>query len=135
MLADTASYPSYATVTPSGQLSYTWTTTTTDVRGLQKVAAGSTDRVAAAWYNDSQFSIDVKLTDGQGPTELLHFMDWDHLNGGRNERVDVIDDATGTVLNSQTISGFQNGVYLVWNVTGSVTSLASRKISPAAAMP
>ena len=35
--------------------------------------------------------------------------------------MDVIDDATGTVLNSQTISGFQNGVYLVWNVTGSVT--------------
>ena len=65
VLADTASYPSYATVTPSGQLSYTWTATTTEVRGLQKAAAGSTDRVAAAWYSASQFSIDVKLTDGQ----------------------------------------------------------------------
>src|SRR5260370_34848315 len=33
----------------------------------------------------------------------------------------MVDDNTGTVLNSQTLSGFQNGVYLVWNLTGSVT--------------
>lgn len=31
----TTSYPSYATVTPSGQGSYTWSSNTSDVRGLQ----------------------------------------------------------------------------------------------------
>ena len=54
VLADTASYPS-GPVTPSGQLSYTWTASTTEVRGLQKAAAGSTDRVAAAWYMPASF--------------------------------------------------------------------------------
>jgi hypothetical protein len=48
-------------------------------------------------------------------------VDWDNWGGGRSERVDIVDDNTGNVLNSQTISGFQNGVYLVWNLTGSVT--------------
>ena len=33
----------------------------------------------------------------------------------------MINNATGTVLNSQTLSSFQNGVYLVWNVSGSIT--------------
>src|SRR4029079_13713836 len=116
----TVSYPSYATVTPSNQFSYPCTASPAEVRGLQKAAAGSTDRVAADWYSASQFSIDVKLTDGQAHQVALYGVDWDGSRG-RNERVDVIDTATGAVLNSQTITGFQNGVYLVWNVTGNVT--------------
>src|SRR5262249_4057568 len=37
------------------------------------------------------------------------------------ERIDLVDDATGAVLDSRTLSDFGQGRYLVWNVTGSVT--------------
>ena len=36
-------------------------------------------------------------------------------------RIDLVDDATGKVLDSKTLSNFGQGEYLVWNVTGSVT--------------
>ena len=37
------------------------------------------------------------------------------------ERIDLVDDATGTVLDTRTLSNFRNGIYLAWDVTGSVT--------------
>jgi hypothetical protein len=47
-------------------------------------------------------------------------VDWDGFGGGRSERIDVIDAATGVILDSRPLSGFANGVYLRWQVTGSV---------------
>src|SRR5262249_18304162 len=44
---------------------------------------------------------------------------WDSY-GPRSERIDVLDAGTGTVLNSQTVSSFTGGQYLVWNVSGHV---------------
>jgi hypothetical protein len=38
----------------------------------------------------------------------------------RSERFDVINTATGALLDSRTVSSF-NGVYLVWNLQGDVT--------------
>jgi hypothetical protein len=32
----------------------------------------------------------------------------------------VIDPASGTVLDTRTISSFHNGIYLSWNVSGHV---------------
>ena len=48
VIGSSASLPSYATVTPSGQSSYTWASSTTDPR-LQ--AAGGSSRIAACWYS------------------------------------------------------------------------------------
>src|SRR5260370_8535399 len=73
------------------------------------------------WCSVRQGAMDVKLPGGQTDECALYAVDWDNWGGGRSERVDMIDDNTGTVLNSQTLSGFQNGVYLVWNLTSSVT--------------
>src|SRR5262249_5362557 len=63
IINSSASLPSYATVTPSGQSSYTWAASTTDVRALQ--VPGTTSRIAACWYSGSSFKVDVNLTDGQ----------------------------------------------------------------------
>ena len=49
---DAVSYPSYVTVTPSGNSDYIWASSTADVRGLQK-ASSTTDRIAACWYSYS----------------------------------------------------------------------------------
>ena len=49
---------------------------------LQKTAAGSTDRLAACWYANDSFSIDVHLTDGQAHQAVLYALDWDSLTVG-----------------------------------------------------
>jgi hypothetical protein len=44
----------------------------------------------------------------------------DRDGGGRNEEVDILDATTGTVLSTQTASDFDNGEFLVWNVSGNI---------------
>ncbi len=112
-----ASLPSYATVSANGQSSYVWAATTGDVRAPQ-VAPGSTGRVAASWYGNS-FTVDVDLTDGQAHEVSLYLLDWD-TNGGRSERIDVLDAASGKVLDSETASSFSGGEYLTWTISGDV---------------
>jgi hypothetical protein len=118
VIGDQSSYPSYAQVGVSGQSSWTWAASTTDVRALQK-ASNPASRVAAAWYAGSNFTVDVNLTDGKAHQVSLYALDWDG-NNGRSERIDVLDAATGGVLSSQTVSSFSNGEYVSWNASGHV---------------
>jgi hypothetical protein len=37
------------------------------------------------------------------------------------ERIDVLDAATNAVLDTRTVSGFQSGQWVVWNLKGHVT--------------
>ena len=119
--------PSYATVNINGAGTGAWALSTTDVRGLQKGALNSTDRIAAAWYTATSFSVDVRITDGQSHQVALYAVDWDHFN--RNETISVVDDASGTVLDTRTIGNFDNGVYLVWSVKGSVTFRVTNNVN------
>src|SRR5262249_2836133 len=118
IIGDLASYPSYATVSPSGQSNYTWTSSTTDVRALHKASAGATDRIASCWYSGSSFTVDVNLTDGGSHVVSLDALDWD--GNSRSEKVEVLDASTGAVLNTQTLSSFHNGSYLSWTISGHV---------------
>ena len=56
------------------------------------------------------FTVDVNLADGQTHDLELYFLDWD--SKGRSEQVQISNAATGTVLATETISSFSNGVYL-----------------------
>jgi hypothetical protein len=40
------------------------------------------------------------------------------LSSNRAETIDVLDAQTNAVLDSRTASSFQNGQYLVWNLSG-----------------
>ena len=111
------SYPAYAQVAPSGQFDYTWVASTSDVRALQK-ATNPSDRIAATWYGSS-FSIDVNLTDSNAHQVALYLLDWD--SAGRSETIEVRDATTNALLDTRTVSGFQGGQYLVWNMSGHVT--------------
>jgi hypothetical protein len=106
-------------VTVSGASTYTWNGSTSDVRALQKGAAGSTDRIAATYYSSTSFTVDINFTDGQTHQVAAYFLDWDG-NNTRSERVDVIDPVTHQVLSSQIVSSFSGGEYLVWNLSGHV---------------
>jgi len=113
---DGTSYPSYAAIALNGQSFWTWSASTTDVRGLQKSAAA--DRIGGTWYS-SGLTIDVNLTDGKTHQAGLYCVDWDNL--GRTQIIDILDTATGGVLDSRSLAGFVNGQYLVWNLKGHVT--------------
>ena len=109
-------YPSYATVTPIGQTEYTWSSNTQDVRALQ--VPGQSYRIAAAWYSNTSFTIDINLTDGQTHQVAVYCLDWD--KNGRAQVVTVLNAQNGNILDSRTMEAFQNGQYLVWNLSGHV---------------
>src|ERR1700722_1763367 len=86
--------PSYAVVTGNGAAPrFTWTSSTTDLRALQKASVPS-KRIAAAWLSLSSFSIDLNLTDGNSHQLALYCLDWD---GGLAERIDILDATSGVV--------------------------------------
>ena len=117
-----ASYPTYGVVAPSGNSSYTWASSTTDVRALQNPAASG--RVAATWYSSGSFAIDINLTDNNPHTLALYLVDWDFA--GRAESVALSDASTHAVLDSRSVSSFTGGVYLVWTVSGHVSAVITR---------
>jgi hypothetical protein len=113
---DATSLPAYATVQPSGHASWTWDSAPISTRALQR--ASGTGRIAATWYANTSFSVNVNLTDGGLHQVSLHMVDWDSTT--RAERIDVLDAATGTLLDSRSVTGFNGGHYLVWSVRGHV---------------
>ena len=107
---------------PKGALDYSWVSSTygwaastTDIRALQKSTA--TDRIAAAWYSEA-FSLDLPFSDHATHLVAVYCLDWDHV--GRAQTVDVLDANTGAILNTQSLTSFGAGTYLVWNLSGHV---------------
>jgi hypothetical protein len=107
--------PSYATVTVTGATSYTMAASTTDVRALENPSGSG--RSATEWYGSS-FTIDVNLTDSQQHLLTIYAVDW--ADWGRIEQIELIDPATGDVLDTDTLSSFSGGAYLQWIVSGNV---------------
>jgi hypothetical protein len=129
VINDTVSYPAYATVTPSGQAAWTWASSTSDGRALQK--AVGPDRIAATWYG-GVFSIDVNVTDGGTHQVAVYAVDWD--GGGRSETIEMRDAVTNGVLDTRTLSGFGGGQYLRWNVSGHVVIRVTNVTGPNAVL-
>jgi hypothetical protein len=118
--ANNPTLPSFATAAVIGAGSFVWSPSTTQAQALQRSALSSPDRVAACWYGSASFGVDIHVTDGLTHQVGAYLLDWD-WNNGRSEVVQVVDDATGTVLDTRTVTSFSGGKYLVWNVSGNVT--------------
>src|ERR1019366_4681402 len=117
VIGNSASVPAYVTVTPAGNSSYLWATSTSDTRALQK-ASNPADRIAACWYSSGSFTIDLAFRDSNTHPVAVYLVDWDNYNG-RAERVDVID-ANNNLLDTRSVASFVSGEYLVWNLSGHV---------------
>lgn len=136
---DSPHNPTYAEVTFADANLVVWAPSTRDVRALRKPAGGTAtarwarlvgtlrtvDRTASAWWSGSSFTIDVDLTDGNTHQVAIYCLDWDS-GGARAERIDVLDAATGAVLDTRAIANFVNGQYLVWNLRGHVRLRVTR---------
>jgi hypothetical protein len=117
IIGNAVSYPAHAQVTPQGKQDFVWSNSTTNGVALQKAGA-ATDRILACWYSPTTFTVDVKLTDGNPHRVALYSLDWSTTD--RVQRVEVLDAATGAVLDTQTIQSFHGGQYLIWDITGNV---------------
>src|SRR5258705_7753990 len=113
-----ANYPSYAQVSVTGQNPYTWSSSTSDVRALQK-ATSSTDRIAACWYSFTNFTIDQNLTDGNSHQVGIYALDWDG-NNSRQARIEILDAGTNALLDSRDITAYSSGKFLLWDLRGHV---------------
>lgn len=122
VINDAANLPGYATVTPSGQLAYTWASTSSLPQALNRLSGSG--RIAATWYTNASMSFDMNLTGGTHRF-AIYCLDWDGVNS-RAERFDILDAATNTVLDTRTLGSFSNGVYVVWNLTGHVIIRVTR---------
>jgi len=112
--------PSYATVTPTGNSVYQWAapSASNPTYDLQQAASGSTNRLAGAWYSSTNFSLDVNLTDGQAHQVALYLLAYQ--NPSLVETVTITDAVTNAVLDTRSISSFNNGFYEVYNISGHV---------------
>lgn len=113
--------PSYAQLSFTWKSDWVWANSTSNIAALQK-PENTGDRIAGVWYGGSPyFTIDVNLTDGKSHQIALYAVDYDLF--GRGETIQVVDPATGAILDSQVLAAgsFTKGVYLIWNVTGRVS--------------
>jgi hypothetical protein len=123
LAAESMTLPPSVSVANSGASSWTWVDATSDLRALQRPSGPS--RFAATWFSASSFDIDVNVLDGASHSVALYLVDWDSF-GARRERIDVINAASQNLLDSKTVTGFSNGQYLAWTVTGHVTFRITR---------
>jgi subtilisin family serine protease len=109
--------PAYGAPAFNNALLWTYATSTSDVRALQR--ASGPDRVAATWYQAPSFTIDLNFTDTNTHRLGIYCVDWDGY-GPRSQIIDILDADTNAVLNTQPVSSFTGGRYLVWNVSGHI---------------
>src|SRR5262249_15050377 len=123
---DSTSYPTGVQVTFTGQTPFTWPASTPDPRAPQKAAA--TDRIASTWFTSTSFTIDLSFTDGNTHQVALYCLDWTF--NSRGQRIDILNPASGAILDSRTISSFGNGQYLTWTMAGHVTVRVTLTLGP-----
>ena len=78
IISGPSSNPTYATITPAEESTYTWSTTSNDPRALETVTPPGNNRVAAVWYNSPTFMVDVDVAAGQSYNLELYALDYDN---------------------------------------------------------
>jgi hypothetical protein len=118
--------PFYASVNLDGALQFTWHDgfPAADTVGLF-ISPTSSTRIGAAYYQTYTYPqgglpllTDVTFADNQQHQLSLYFVDWHH--NVRTETVQIVDPNTQAVLDTETITNFDTGIYLKYNIQGHV---------------
>ena len=105
-----------------------WSTTTLSSPALSHPAGG---RVAAAWTNDSELTIDLDLNAGVTRQISLYFLEWLSY---KVLAVDILDRHTGTQLAHAEFRTIQTGSYLKLAGRGALRILIRPLIGPPATL-
>ena len=60
----------------------------------------------------------MNFTDGNTHRFALYALDWDSTT--RVETIQIVDANSNALLDTRNISSFNNGIYLIWNISGHV---------------
>ena len=111
-----AALPTYAQTTTTAP-QWTWSAHTMVPSALQ-YPNSILNRIAACWYSSTQAAFDFNITDGRLHRLSIYF--YDASASGRRETVEVVDRNTGAILDSRLVTNFSSGIYLTWDVSGSL---------------
>jgi hypothetical protein len=114
--------PAFASISFTGGLTdyydYVFAEPPNDPRALQHPSGAG--RVATAWSGDHGFTLDLNLTDRQPHPVAFYRLDWETTSRSRAQRLEVFNAESGELLDTQEVSSFNMGKYLVWNLSGHV---------------
>jgi len=111
------SYTGFWVNNASQYLSNLWST---DPRALIKnvYSYSPGERIASYLQSVSYIDVEVAAKDTSPHRLALYFCDYERV--GRSVTVQVTDGTTGAVLDTQTLAGYTDGVYLVYRYQGKV---------------
>lgn len=117
---DATKPPAYGPVSRTGwEVKWNGDGLTSDGRALQKESGGPSDRIAGQWgTGDKSYDLNCNFSDEAPHQVALYGLDWD--KNGRSEDIQVVDAASGAILDTRDLSANVNGKYLLWNVSGHV---------------
>jgi len=113
---DSTNLPAYAVLDTGRAPVTTYLLSSADPNSLQR--SGSAGSYLAGWSDPARLTMDLNLSDTRSHMVALYFWDWN--NAGRTQMVEVVDAATGKLLDRRTIGGFTRGQWWVWQVNGHV---------------
>jgi ELWxxDGT repeat protein len=110
------SLPSYVSMDVLGSQYWQWAGVGQADGRAPLVGAGSSLHEAATDYSGSSFTVDLNFNDDKAHQVAFYLVDYDRF--GRSETVTVTNADTGQVLDTRSVSNFQNGQYLVYTMSG-----------------
>jgi hypothetical protein len=102
---------------PGPAATYSFADPTLDARGLQKPPA-FTARFADTWFDPNVIAIQLNFSDLSSHRVAIYCFDFDTT--ARHQTVEMVDSATGLVLDTQTLTDFNGGVWLQWDLSGQI---------------
>lgn len=112
--SQTGPYPGDITFT--GATLTNWAANPSQPEALLRAGAGS-NRVAAAWTGETNFTCTLSGLPGVPRRIGLYCLDWQG-DGTRAQQIDVFERDSERLLDTQVLSNFTAGAYLVWDVAG-----------------
>jgi hypothetical protein len=122
--------PAYVQISGYKNYPLTWSTSTSDPRALQKTSGSG--RFAGAWHGTNEFYMMFQFQDNKAHQVSFYFVDYDRA--GREQRLEILDQTTGNRIEAATISAFENGVWVSYNLKGRVTAKLTRLAGPNAVL-
>ena len=123
IIGDSTNLPPDITISASGHAQQVWRRNTADSRALQK--AQSSGRIAANWNSSSNFTVEIWMGDGALRRLAVYCLDWER-DVPRSQTIELIDAATGVVLDTQSVASFSGGQYRTWAVRGHIRLRVTR---------
>ena len=122
-------FPSFVTGTFTGGAPVVLQSTTRSVAALQKPNLLA-QRLSAYQASASSESVELNFNDGAVHQVELYVADLDHKR--RTESVQLTSVATGAILNTQSVTAFTKGEYLIYDLRGDVKLTLTNAGGPSA---